>query len=260
MNANTSTKKVTTAQKRKQYNTTAMNQILSFGAILKQLQLDADCTDITGLQQKAADAKKALADAKKANAADAEIKHLQDCKKAADERLNQMQQRAASADVQQRLAEFTALIDGCKFTRADLTPAFLREWLPNAIDSAGRICDCKKIALADEVQARADAAAGLYEIAENGAIMYKLVPVMQWTAGRMIQKFAAAAKMRAAHQKAANQAERDAARAKKAADELQALRAKVARLEKLAAADAAAGEILSAMKADAAANADAVQQ
>ena len=67
----------------------------------------------------------------------------------------------------------------------------------------------------------------------------------------------AAAKMRAAHQKAANQIERDAARAKKAADELQALRAKVARLEKLAAADAADDEILSAMKAGAAA--DAVQ-
>lgn len=251
MSAN-SDKKMTFAKCRSAYNRAGMNQILSFGRILKEIQQDSECTNLQALADAAEAVKKALADAKKAGAGSEEIKHLQDCKKAADAKYNEMQQRAANPDVQERLKAFNEMLDTAKFERCDITPAFLKQWLPNAYDSAGRLCDCKQVAVENEMQARADAEAGLYEIREQGAVMYRLDVIQQWTIGRLMQKFAAAAKVRAAYQKAENQLQREQERAAKKAATLAALKAKVARMEQEQEQEQKAAAILSEMKAEAA--------
>lgn len=257
MNATTNAgKKMSAAQFRAQYGRTVESQVRAFSSYLREIQADMDCTDLTAL----ADAKKAaataLADAKKANKSEAEIKHLTDAKKAADNRYNVAEQRSQRAEMQDRLKQFNDMLQGAKFERCDLTPGFLKAWLGHTYNKAGQICDCRKIDLENESQARIDAANGLYEIVETDAVMYELVPVKLWSAAKLLSKFAAAARLREKALKAESQMQREAESAAKKAAQIAALEQKLAKMkaeQQRADADAA---ILSEMKADAAQKAE----
>lgn len=244
-------KKVTFAQRRKVYTESVEREHRSFVEYLKQIQADAECTNLSAF----AAAKKAAADnlsaAKKANKAEAEIKHLTDVKKAAESKYNALKQRAESADVRKRLQEFNEMLEGARFTRDDINPAFLRTWLPNAINSAGEICDCVKVALTDEIEYRERAAAGEIEINDSGLVMYYLRPIKLWSATRLISKFAAAAKARAAAEQAQSQAEREQKRAEKKVLQIAALEQKLARMKAEQERKSADAEQLAKMKAEA---------
>lgn len=255
MNA-TTVKKVSAAQKLAAYAKSVESDHRSFREYLKEIQADMDATDQEPLRQAKKAAATALSEAKKANRSDAEIKHLTEAKKAAEDRLNRAEQRAASESVQRRLAEFNNMLQGAKFDRADLTPGFLKTWLGHTYNSAGQICDCKKVSLEQEPQVRADAEAGLIEFVETDAVMYILQPVKLWSASKLLSKFAAAARMREKAQKAESQMQREIEKAQKQAAQIAALEQKLAKMKAEAERDAADAVILTEMKADAAQSAE----
>ena len=129
----------------------------------------------------------------------------------------------------QHVNNLRSALDKSAFKAEDINPNFLRTWLDFAVDNNGNICDCKRIALEDEAEARKTLDADrLKDI--DGTLIY-LKPIALWTFAKVMQKFAAAAKQRAKHLAAGKQIEREAKRAEAEAKRIAAYRAKIADYE-----------------------------
>lgn len=124
------------------------------------------------------------------------------------------------------------IIDGSGLQAEDLTTGFLKTWLPQAYNDKGFICDFRKVNPEDLQAAREERR----DIIEVDGVAKERIPVVLWTANKLLQKFTAAARARKAAARYASQLEREAATAarKKAVEdeiirkaaEIQAARAK----------------------------------
>lgn len=196
--------------------------VRSFSSYLAEVRKDADALNAAALAAAAKDAAKAAKEAKmsargckedgpKRSAARAATKAAED----AAARAARAAERAANPAVAARLNAARETLDGARLNAADITPAFIREWLPLSIMEDGRICDIKRVKLEDEIHVRemyADAPEYLREI---GGFLCILNPAPLWTASKVITKFAKAAKARRDAEKAARDAASAAERAEK---------------------------------------------
>ena len=223
----TSTEKKTSA--RALYCRVIDANVRSFSSYLAEVRKDADALNAAALaaaakeaakaRKETADAAKEAAKAKKDAATvdalnAAALKAAKDAKDAA-ERAARAAERAANPAVAARLNAARETLDGARLNAADITPAFIRQWLPLSIMEDGRICDIKRVKLEDEVRVRemyADAPEYLREI---GGVLCILNPAPLWTASKVITKFAKAAKARRDAEKAARDAASAAERAEK---------------------------------------------
>ena len=164
---------------------------------------------------------------------------------AADAEAAQKRAEAAAAHAVSEAKHVEALriaLDKSAFKAEDITPAFLRTWLANAMDINGNICDVKRIALEDEAEAREMLPAERLVMIDN--VLCYLKPIALWTFSKCMQKFAAAAKARAKHIAAGRQAEREAAKAAAEAKRIAAYKMRIAEYEAQQAAAAADAKIL----------------
>ena len=224
-NNSTSTNSTSTAKKtsaRAIYCRVIDSQVRSFSSYLAEVRKDADALNAAALAAAAKEAAKAAKEAKmsargckedgpKRSAARAATKAAED----AAERAARAAERAANPAIAARLNAARETLDGARLNAADITPAFIREWLPLSIMEDGRICDIRKVKLEDEVRVRemyADAPEYLREI---GGVLCILNPAPLWTASKVITKFAKAAKARRDAEKAARDAASAAERAEK---------------------------------------------
>ena len=196
-------------------------KVRSFSSYLAEVRKDADALNAAALAAAAKDAEKAAKDARKTAkgtksdaAKDAALKADKAAKDAA-ERAERAAERAANPAIAARLNAARETLDGARLNAADITPAFIRQWLPLSIMEDGRICDIRKVKLEDEIKVRemyADAPEYLREI---GGVLCILNPAPLWTASKVITKFAKAAKARRDAEKAARDAASAAERAEK---------------------------------------------
>lgn len=253
-NANQSNNVVVTASKaRSIYAKQREASCRTFSAYLKVLRADADALNVNALAEaaKAAEAaakeaaKEAKADATKADAA----KHAKQIAEAAKARAEAARTHLAT-DLQ-HVNNLRNALDKSAFNAEDINPNFLRTWLDFAVDANDCICDCKRIALEDEAEARKTLDANrLKDI--DGTLIY-LKPITLWTFAKVMQKFASAAKQRAKHIAAGKQIEREAKRAEAEAKRIEAYRAKIADYEAKQQRNAADAKILADAAAEAAA-------
>lgn len=222
---------ISAAKARSNYSKMREASCRTFASYLKVLRADADALNVASLQAAAKAAKAdaeaakaaAKADATKADAA-ARAKQIAEAAKARAEAA-----AAHAVSDAHHVQNLRIALDKSAFKAEDITPNFLRTWLDFACDDAGNICDCKRIALEDEAAARAVYDANrLRDV--DGTLIY-LKPIALWTFSKVMQKFASAAKQRAKHQAAQNQAEREAKRAEAEAKRIAAYRAKIADYE-----------------------------
>lgn len=213
----TSTEKKTSA--RAIYCRVLDANVRSFSSYLAEVRKDADALNAAALAAAAKEADKAAKDARKTAKAekaakDAAMKAEKAAKDAAA-RAERAAERAANPAIAARLNAARETLDGARLNASDITPAFIREWLPLSIMEDGRICDIKKVKLEDEMKVRemyADAPEYLREI---GGFLCILNPAPLWTASKVITKFAKAAKARRDAEKAARDAASAAERAAK---------------------------------------------
>ena len=212
-NNSTSTEKKTSA--RALYCRVIDANVRSFSSYLAEVRKDADALNAAALAAAAKEAAKAKKDAATVDALNAAaLKAAKDAKDAA-ERAERAAERAANPAVAARLNAARETLDGARLNASDITPAFIRQWLPLSIMEDGRICDIRKVKLEDEVHVRemyADAPEYLREI---GGVLCILNPAPLWTASKVITKFAKAAKARRDAEKAARDAASAAERAEK---------------------------------------------
>ena len=235
---------VTAAKARSTYAKQREASCRTLSAYLKILRADADAMNLNALAEAAkaaeaaakAAAKEAKADATKAEAA----KQAKQIAEAAQKRAEAARLHAVTDA--QHVANLRNALAKSAFSAEDINPQFLRTWLDFAVDNNGNICDCKRIALEDEAEARKTLdASRLKDV--DGTLIY-LKPVTLWTFAKVLQKFASAAKQRAKHIAAGKQIEREAKRAEAEAKRIAAYRAKIADYEAKQAAAAADAKIL----------------
>ena len=221
----TSTEKKTSA--RAIYCRVIDANVRSFSSYLAEVRKDADALNAAALAAAAKEAAKAAKEAREtakdaktdaekdySAAKDAALKADKAAKDAAA-RAAKAAERAANPAIAARLNAARETLDGARLNAADITPAFIRQWLPLSIMEDGRICDIKKVKLEDEIRVRemyADAPEYLREI---GGFLCILNPAPLWTASKVITKFAKAAKARRDAEKAARDAASAAERAEK---------------------------------------------
>lgn len=216
-NNSTSTSSTSTAKKtsaRAIYCRVIDANVRSFSSYLAEVRKDADALNAAALAAAAKEAEKAAKDMKTDAAKDAAQKADKAAKDAAA-RAERAAERAANPAVAARLNAARETLDGARLNASDITPAFIREWLPLSIMEDGRICDVRKVKLEDEIKVRemyADAPEYLREI---GGVLCILNPAPLWTASKVITKFAKAAKARRDAEKAARDAASAAERAEK---------------------------------------------
>ena len=199
--------------------------VRSFSSYLAEVRKDADALNAAALAAAAKEAEKAAKEARKTAKADKAAKDYSAKKDAAlkadkaakdaAERAARAAERAANPAIAARLNAARETLDGARLNAADITPAFIRQWLPLSIMEDGRICDIKRVKLEDEIHVRemyADAPEYLREI---GGFLCILNPAPLWTASKVITKFAKAAKARRDAEKAARDAASAAERAEK---------------------------------------------
>ena len=227
MSTNNSTSTNSTASTAKRTSTRAIYcrvidaNVRSFSAYLAEVRKDADALNAAALAAAAKDAEKAAKEAKKAakeaktdTAKDAAAKADRTAKDAAA-RAARAAERAANPAIAARLNAARETLDGARLNAADITPAFIREWLPLSIMEDGRICDIRKVKLEDEVRVREMYADSPEYLREIGGFLCILNPAPLWTASKVITKFAKAAKARRDAEKAARDAASAAERAAK---------------------------------------------
>lgn len=223
----TSTEKKTSA--RALYCRVIDANVRSFSSYLAEVRKDADALNAAALaaaakeaakaRKETAEAAKEAAKAKKdaATVAAAEKDALNAAKAAKDaaERAAKAAERAANPAISARLNAARETLDGARLNAADITPAFIRQWLPLSIMEDGRICDVRKVKLEDEIRVRAMYADAPEYLREIGGVLCILNPAPLWTASKVITKFAKAAKARRDAEKAARDAASAAERAEK---------------------------------------------
>ena len=231
-NNSTSTNSTSTAKKtsaRALYCRVIDANVRSFSSYLAEVRKDADALNAAALAAAAKEAAKAARDAAKAKkeAAKAKkdaatvdalnaaaLKAAKDAKDAA-ERAARAAERAANPAIAARLNAARETLDGARLNAADITPAFIRQWLPLSIMEDGRICDIRKVKLEDEIRVREMYAEAPEYLREIGGFLCILNPAPLWTASKVITKFAKAAKARRDAEKAARDAASAAERAEK---------------------------------------------
>ena len=94
-----------------------------------------------------------------------------------------------------------------------LSLAFIKQWY-SGIDSKNRICDYKRVALAEEPEFRAQYIDYDFIVDDSG-VCKMLVPVNLWTASKTLSKIAAALKCKRESENAASAAEREPQKAER---------------------------------------------
>ena len=94
-----------------------------------------------------------------------------------------------------------------------LSLSFIKQWY-TGIDAKGRICDFRKVALAEEPEAR-EKFTDYDFIVDDSGICKMLVPVNLWTAAKTLSKIAAAIKAKKESENAASAAEREQQKAER---------------------------------------------
>lgn len=207
--------------------------VRSFGAYLNEVKRDVRALNLDAAAAEAAEATKAAKAAaaaaaeaaKAAKAADAtdEAKAAAAAAKAAaaaakakaeaaEARFADAERRSKDAAVKARIEAARTILDGAKLSYEDITPAFIKTWIPQSINEDGKICDLQRVKLENEEATREaykDTPAMLREIDGN---LFILKPVTLWTASKLLTKFAKAARERDAASRYASQLEREAAR------------------------------------------------
>ena len=177
--------------------------VRSFGAYLNEVKRDVRALNLDSAKAEAAEAAKAA----KAAAAAAKAKA-----EAAEARCEEAKRRSEDAAVKARIEAARAILDGARLSYEDITPAFIKTWIPQSINEDGKICDLQRVKLENEEAAREaykDTPNMLREIDGN---LFILKPVTLWTASKLLTKFAKAARERDAAARYASQLEREAAR------------------------------------------------
>ena len=198
--------------------------VRSFGAYLNEVKRDVRALNLDSAKAEAAAAaaaakaaaEEAAAAAKAAKAAEAtdEVKAAAAAAKAeaAATRYAEAERRSKDAMVKSRIEAARAILDGARLSYEDITPAFIKTWLPQSINEDGKICDLQRVKLENEEATREaykDTPNMLREIDGN---IFILKPVTLWTASKLLTKFAKAARERDAAARYASQLEREAAR------------------------------------------------
>ena len=184
--------------------------VRSFGAYLNEVKRDVRALNLDSAKAEAAEAAKAAkAAAAEAKAAAAAAKAKAE---AAEARCEEAKRRSEDAAVKARIEAARAILDGARLSYEDITPAFIKTWIPQSINEDGKICDLQRVKLENEEAAREaykDTPNMLREIDGN---LFILKPVTLWTASKLLTKFAKAARERDAAARYASQLEREAAR------------------------------------------------
>lgn len=239
-NANQSGNAVVTAAKaRSIYAKQREASCRTLSAYLKVLRADVDALNVDALAAEAKAAEAAAKEAAKEAKAEA-AKHAKQIAEAAKAR--EAAARTHLTTDLQHVNNLRNALDKSAFNAEDISPNFLRTWLDFAVDNNGNICDCKRIALEDEAEARKTLDADRLKDVD-GTLIY-LKPITLWTFAKVMQKFASAAKQRAKHIAAGKQIEREAKRAEAEAKRIAAYRAKIADYEAKQAREAADAKIL----------------
>lgn len=203
---------------RKNLAKSSESRIRNFSAYLKDAILAFEAANLDSMYAELANlknaAKEAAKDAKKADASSA-------AKEAAAEAAKMLKsfeehlERVQSFDRMNPYdAEYARTItQGTGLRSEDLTPAFLRTFLPVAFNADGKICDIARVKVEDIAAAKEDASRDIFED-EDGTTKERKV-VKLWTAAKLLQKFAAAARERKRLEKYENQAAKEAAEAAK---------------------------------------------
>ena len=147
-----------------------------------------------------------------AAAAKAEAAAQKQKAEAAAARYADAERRSKDIAVRARIEEARAILDGARLSYDDISPAFIKTWLPQSINKDGKICDLQRVKLENEEATREaykDTPNMLREIDGN---LFILKPVTLWTASKLLTKFAKAARERDAAARYASQLEREAAR------------------------------------------------
>lgn len=177
--------------------------VRSFGAYLNEVRRDVRALNLEAAAAEAAEA----AAAAKAAAAAAKAKA-----EAAASRHAEAERRSKDAAAKARIEAARAILDGARLSYEDITPAFIKMWIPQSINEEGKICDLQRVKLENEEATREaykENPASLREIDGN---LFILKPVVLWTASKLLTKFAKAARERDAAARYASQLEREAAR------------------------------------------------
>ena len=177
--------------------------VRSFGAYLNEVKRDVRALNLDSAKAEAAEAAKAA----KAAAAAAKAKA-----EAAESRYTEAERRSKDAAVKARIEAARSILDGARLSYEDITPAFIKTWIPQSINEDGKICDLQRVKLENEESTREaykDTPNMLREIDGN---LFILKPVTLWTASKLLTKFAKAARERDAAARYASQLEREAAR------------------------------------------------
>lgn len=238
--------------------------VRSFGAYLNEVKRDVRALNLEAVKAEAA---AAAADAKAAAAAAAEAAKAAKAADATDEakaaaaatkaaaaaakakaeaaatRYAEAERRSKDAAVKARIEAARTILDGARLSYEDITPAFIKTWIPQSINEDGKICDLQRVKLENEEATREaykENPAALREIDGN---LFILKPVTLWTASKLLTKFAKAARERDAAARYASQLERDAAREAKQKAREDAILARAAEIAaKRAAAEAKQNE------------------
>ena len=227
--------------------------VRSFGAYLNEVKRDVRALNLEAVKAEAAEAAEAARAAQAADATDqakaaaAKAKAAAAAAKAKAEaaaaRYAEAERRSEDAAVKARIEAARTILDGARLSYEDITPAFIKMWLPQAINEDGKICDLQRGKLENEEATREaykENPASLREIDGN---LFILKPVTLWTASKLLTKFAKAARERDAAARYASQLEREAAREAKQKAREDAILARAAEIAaKRAAAEAKQNE------------------
>ena len=186
--------------------------VRSFGAYLNEVKRDVRALNLDSAKAEAAEAAKAAKAAEATDEAKAAAAAAKAKAEAAEARCEEAKRRSEDAAVKARIEAARAILDGARLSYEDITPAFIKTWIPQSINEDGKICDLQRVKLENEEATREaykDTPNMLREIDGN---LFILKPVTLWTASKLLTKFAKAARERDAAARYASQLEREAAR------------------------------------------------
>ena len=186
--------------------------VRSFGAYLNEVRRDVRALNLEAVKAEAAEAAKAAKAAEATDEAKAAAAAAKAKAEAAATRYAEAERRSEDAAVKARIEAARAILDGARLSYEDITPAFIKTWIPQSINEDGKICDLQRVKLENEEATREAYKETPNMLREIDGNLFILKPVTLWTASKLLTKFAKAARERDAAARYASQLEREAAR------------------------------------------------
>lgn len=189
------------------------NRVRSFGNYLQDVRMMFDAANLPALRTELANLEAASKEAAKV----AKVEKTDESKEAAKVATANFEKLASEVAKVEKFASLypedaanaRVIIDGSGLQAEDLTTSFLKAWIPQAYNDKCQICDFRKI----EPERLEEARNANLDIIEVDGVAKVRIPVVLWTANKLLQKFAAAARARKEAARYASQIEREAAAA-----------------------------------------------